>query len=67
MSYKRDSHQISQHDIGKSCLINHLISKENQQKKSENVQKNADNQKTVQQKCCDNNQYKKNEETVEVK
>ena len=56
-----------EHNIWKSCLINHSISEENQQKKeSENVQENADNQKITQQKYCDNNQYEEDKETAET-
>ena len=67
MSHKKDSHQMLKHDTWRLCLINYSVSKENQQKKeSENVQENTDNQKTAQQKCCDNNQHKKDKETAEV-
>ena len=56
-----------QHNTERSCSINYLISEENQQKeKSENIWKNADNQKIVQQKYCDNNQHEENEETAEA-
>ena len=54
-------------DIRKSCLINYLINEKNQQKKSENIQKNINNQKIVQWKCCDNNQHKKDKKTAETK
>jgi len=36
-SHKRDNHQVSEHDIWRSCLINHLISEENQQKKNQKI------------------------------
>ena len=55
------------YNIWRLCSINCLISEENQQeKKSENVQKNIDNQKTAQQRHCDNNQYKEDKEAAEA-
>ena len=58
---------MSECDIQRSCLINYLISEENQQKeKSEDVWKSADNQKAAQWKCCDNNQHKEDKETAEA-
>ena len=67
MSCKRNNHQIFQYDFRKLCLINLSASEENQQeKKSENVQKSTDNQKTAQQKHCDNNQYKEDKEAAEA-
>ena len=49
MSYKRNSYQMSQHNFRKSYLIDFSVNEENQQEeKSENIQKNADNQKIVQ-------------------
>ena len=58
---------MSQHNFRRSCLINHSDSKENQQEeKSEDVQKSTDNQKTAQQKHCDNNQYKKDKKAAET-
>ena len=47
---------MSQYNFRKLCSINLSTSEENQQEKeSENVQENADNQKIAQQKHCDNN------------
>ena len=58
---------MSQHNFKRSCLINHSISeKDQQEEKSECVRENVDNQKTAQQKYCDNNQHKKDKKAAEA-
>ena len=58
---------MSQHNLRKLCLTDLSASEKNQQeKKSENVQENADNQKTVQWRYYDNNQHEKDKETTEA-
>ena len=59
---------MSQCNFRKLCLTDLLTSKEDQQEKeSENVQKNVDSQKIAQWKHCDNNQYREDKKAAEAK